>query len=207
MAVIDAVKIVIENYPEDKIELLKAPNHPQNNEMGSREINFSKEIYIDKADFQEIAPNNKFKRLAINKEVRLRNAYIIKATRTEKNKEGEIKTIFCTYDPDTLGKNPADGRKVKGVIHFVESSNAIQAKFNIYDRLFKDANPSKFEDMSSIINPDSLIMKYGYVEPNLKNAEVEKAYQFEREGYFCRDRTDKGLVFNKTVGLRDTWNQ
>ena len=207
MAVIDAVKIVIENYPEDKIELLKAPNHPQNNEMGYREIYFSKEIYIDKADFQEIAPNNKFKRLAINKEVRLRNAYIIKATRIEKNKEGNIKTIFCTYDPVTLGKNPADGRKVKGVIHFVESSKAIQAEFNIYDRLFIDANPSKFEDMSSIINPDSLIIKYGYVEPDLKNAEVEKAYQFEREGYFCRDRTDKGLVFNKTVGLRDTWNQ
>ena len=102
MAVIDAVKVVIENYPEDKIELLKAPNHPQNNEMGYREIYFSKEIYIDKADFQEIAPNNKFKRLAINKEVRLRNAYIIKANRIEKNKEGNINTIFCTYDPDTL---------------------------------------------------------------------------------------------------------
>ncbi len=207
MAVIDAVKIIIENYPEDKIELIKAPNHPQNNEMGYREIYFSKEIYIDKADFQKIAPNNKFKRLAINKEVRLRNAYTIKANRIEKNKEGDIKTIFCTYDPDTLGKNPADGRKVKGVIHFVESSKAIQAEFNIYDRLFTVANPSKFEDMSSIINPDSLIIKYGYVEPNLKNAEVEKAYQFEREGYFCRDKTDKGLVFNKTVGLRDTWNQ
>ena len=201
MAVIDAVKIVIENYPEDKIELLKAPNHPQNNEMGFREIYFSKEIYIDKADFQEIVPNNKFKRLAINKEVRLRNAYIIKATRIEKNEEGDITTIFCTYDPDTLGKNPTDGRKVKGVIHFVESSKAIQAEFNIYDRLFIDANPSKFEDMSSIINPDSLIIKYGYVEPNLKNAEVEKAYQFEREGYFCRDRSDKSLIFNKTVGL------
>ena len=207
MAVIDAVKIVIENYPEDKIELLKAPNHPQNNEMGYREIYFSKEIYIDKADFQEIAPNKKFKRLAINKEVRLRNAYIIKATRIEKNKEGNIKTIFCTYDPDTLGQNPADGRKVKGVIHFVESSKAIQAEFNIYDRLFIDANPSKFEDMSSIINPDSLVIKYGYVEPNLKNAEVERAYQFEREGYFCRDRSDRSLIFNKTVSLRDSWNQ
>ena len=145
--------------------------------------------------------------MAINKEVRLRNAYVIKATRVENDQKGEIVTIFCTYDPDTLGKNPADGRKVKGVIHFVECSRAIDAKFNIFDRLFIDANPSKFEDMSSIINPDSLIIKYGYVEPNLKNAEVEKAYQFEREGYFCRERTDKGLVFNKTVGLRDTWNQ
>jgi len=207
MAVIDAVKVVIENYPERKIELLKAPNHPQNDEMGLRDIYFGREIYIDKADFQEIAPNNKFKRLAIDKEVRLRNAYIIKATRIEKDKEGNIKTIFCTYDSDTLGKNPADGRKVRGVIHFVECSKSIPAEFKIYDRLFIDPNPSKFEDISTIINPDSLVTKYGYVEPSLENAEVEKAYQFEREGYFCRDNSDEGLVFNKTVGLRDTWNQ
>jgi glutaminyl-tRNA synthetase len=207
MAVIDAVKVVIENYPEEKIEILKAPNHPQNDEMGLREIYFSKELYIDKADFEEIAPNNKYKRLAINKEVRLRNAYVIKANRIEKNKEGNITSIFCTYDPDTLGKNPKDGRKVKGVIHFVECSRSIPAEFKIYDRLFIDPNPSKFEDMSTIINQDSLVTKYGYVEPSLENAEVEKAYQFEREGYFCRDISKKGLVFNKTVGLRDTWNQ
>ncbi len=207
MAVIDAVKVVIENYPEEKIELLKAPNHPQNEEMGFREIYFGREIFIDRADFQEIAPNNKFKRLAIDKEVRLRNAYIIKANRIEKNKEDNITTIFCTYDPDTLGKNPTDGRKVKGVIHFVESSNSIPAEFKIYDRLFLDANPSKFEDFSSIINPNSLFIKHGFVEPSLKDAEIGKAYQFEREGYFCRDGSNKSLVFNKTVGLRDTWNQ
>jgi glutaminyl-tRNA synthetase len=207
MAVIDPVKLVIENYPEDQTELLIAPNHPQNNEMGSRKIYFGKEIFIDKADFQEIAPNNKFKRLAIDKEVRLRNAYIIKATRVEKDKKGNISTIFCTYDPETLGKNPADGRRVKGVIHFVESSKAIQAKFKIYDRLFLDANPSKFEDLSLIINPNSLIIKHGYVEQNLQDAEIQKAYQFEREGYFCRDNSETDLVFNKTVGLRDTWNQ
>ena len=207
MAVVDAVKIVIENYPEDKIEILKAPNHPQNNEMGLREIYFSREIYIDKADFQEIALNNKFKILALGKEVRLRNAYVVKATRVEKDKEGNISTIVCTYDPETLGKNPADGRKVKGVIHYVELSKSIPAKFKIYDRLFLDTNPSKFEDMSTILNPDSLIIKHGYVEPTLKNAKVGKAYQFEREGYFCRDSADKELTFNKTVGLRDTWNQ
>ena len=207
MAVIDPVKLVIENYPHDKIESLKAPNHPQNEEMGTREIYFGREIYIDRADFQEIAPNSKFKRLAIDKEVRLRNAYIIKATRIQKDNDGNITTIFCTHSPDTLGKNPADGRKVKGVIHFVESTNAIPAEFYIYDRLFLDANPSKFEDMSSIINKDSLIIKRGYVESNLQDAEVEKAYQFEREGYFCRDNSNKSLVFNKTVGLRDTWNQ
>jgi glutaminyl-tRNA synthetase len=207
MAVVDAVKLVIENYPEGKIELLKAPNHPQNDEMGLRDIYFGREIYIDKADFQEVVPNNKFKRLAIGKEVRLRNAYIIKALRAEKDAEGNIITIFCTYDSETLGKNPADGRKVKGVIHFVECSKSIPAEFKIYDRLFIDPNPSKFEDMSTIINPNSLVTKRGYVEPSLENAEVEKAYQFEREGYFCRDNSDKGLVFNKTVGLRDTWNQ
>ena len=207
MAVIEPVKLVIENYPQEKVESISAPNHPQNEEMGNRKISFSREIYIDKADFQEIAPNNKFKRLAIDKEVRLRNAYVIKATRVEKDKEGNISTIFCTYDPETLGKNPADGRKVKGVIHFVESSKAIQAKFKIYDRLFLDANPSKFEDLSLIINPNSLIIKDGYVEPHLKDAEIQKAYQFEREGYFCRDNSDTDLVFNKTVGLRDTWNQ
>ena len=207
MAVIEPVKLVIENYPKEKVESISAPNHPQNEEMGNRKIPFSREIFIDKADFQEIAPNNKFKRLAIDKEVRLRNAYVIKATRVEKDKEGNISTIFCTYDPETLGKNPADGRKVKGVIHFVESSKAIQAKFKIYDRLFLDANPSKFEDMSLVINPNSLTIKHGYVEQNLQDAEIQKAYQFEREGYFCRDNSDTDLVFNKTVGLRDTWNQ
>ena len=125
----------------------------------------------------------------------------------DKDKEGNITTIFCSYDPDTLGKNPADGRKVKGVIHFVECSKSIPAEFKIYDRLFLDANPSKFDDISTILNPNSLIIKNGYVESNLKNAKVGKAYQFEREGYFCRDKTDEALVFNKTVGLRDTWNQ
>ena len=207
MAVINPIKIVIENYAEGKIESLKAPNHPQNDTMGNREIFFSREIFIDQEDFKEVIPNNKFKRLAIGKEVRLRNAFIIKANRVVKDNEGNIITIFCTYDPETLGKNPADGRKVKGVIHFVESTRAISAEFRIYDRLFLDADPSKFEDMSTIINPNSLLIKHGYVEPNLKEAEIEKAYQFEREGYFCRDNSDKGLVFNKTVGLRDTWSQ
>jgi len=207
MAVINPVKLVIENYPNDKIELLKAPLHPQNDEMGNREIFFSNEIYIDKEDFIEVAPNNKYKRLAINKEVRLRNAYVIKATHFMADEEGQIKTVYCTYDPDTLGKNPADGRKVKGVIHFVESSKAISAEFRIYNHLFLDPNPAKFDDLSFSINPNSLEIKNGFVEPNLSEAKAEMAYQFEREGYFCRDSESEGLVFNKTVGLRDTWNQ
>jgi glutaminyl-tRNA synthetase len=207
MAVINPIKLVIENYPEGKIESLTAPLHPQNEEMGTREIFFSREIYIDKEDFQEISPNNKYKRLAINKEVRLRNSYVIKAIRFDTDKDGNITTIYCTYDSDTLGKNPSDGRKVKGVIHFVESSTAINAEFKIYDRLFIDPNPSQVDEMSSVLNPDSLIIKNGYVEPSLQDAEIEKAYQFEREGYFCRDSESDGIVFNKTVGLRDTWNQ
>ena len=207
MAVINPIKLVIENYPNDEIESLQAPIHPQNEEMGTREIFFSREIYIDKEDFVEVPPNNKYKRLAINKEVRLRNSYVIKATRVDTDDAGNVKTVYCTYDPDSLGKNPADGRKVKGVIHFVELSRAIIAEFRIYDRLFLDPNPAKFDDLSTSINPNSLEIKNGFVEPNLSNAKAEKAYQFEREGYFCRDSESEGLVFNKTVGLRDTWNQ
>jgi len=207
MAVINPIKLVIENYPKGKIESLKAPVHPQNEEMGTREIFFSREIYIDKEDFVEKAPNNKYKRLAINKEVRLRNAYIIQATHFDSDENGNIKTIFCTYDPDTLGKNPSDGRKIKGVIHYVECSKATSAEFRIYDRLFLESNPAKFDDLSSSINPNSLVIKNGFIEPSLSDVKAEKAYQFEREGYFCRDSESEGLVFNKTVGLRDTWNQ
>jgi glutaminyl-tRNA synthetase len=207
MAVINPVKLVIENYPKDKVETIMAAIHPQNEAMGTREIFFSREIYIDRVDFEAIVPSNKYKRLAINKEVRLRNSYIIKATHFDSDKAGNVKTIYCTYDSDTLGKNPSDGRKIKGVIHFVESSKAIRAEFRIYDRLFLDSNPSQFDDLSSSINPNSLEIKHGFVEPNLSSAKVEMAYQFEREGYFCRDSESKELVFNKTVGLRDTWNQ
>ena len=207
MAVINPIKLVIENYPAGKIESLKAPIHPQKEEMGTREIFFSREIYIDKEDFVEVPPNKKYKRLALNKEVRLRNSYIIKATHFDNDKDGNIKTIFCTYDSNTLGKNPSDGRKVKGVIHYVESSQAVSAEFRIYDRLFLDSNPAKFDDLSSSINPNSLVLKNGFIEPSLSNAKAEIAYQFEREGYFCRDSESDKLVFNKTVGLRDTWNQ
>jgi glutaminyl-tRNA synthetase len=207
MAVINPLKLIIENYPKGKIEPLSAPVHPQDESMGTREIFFSREIYIDKADFIEDSPNNKYKRLAINKEVRLRNSYVIKATHFDSDKHGNITTIYCTYDSDTLGKNPSDGRKVKGVIHYVESSKAVSAEFKIYDRLFLDSNPSQVDNMSSILNPNSLIIKNGYVEPSIQDAEIEKAYQFEREGYFCRDSESDGMVFNKTVGLRDTWSQ
>jgi glutaminyl-tRNA synthetase len=207
MAVINPIKLVIENYPKGQIESIKAPVHPQNQEMGTREIFFSHEIYIDKDDFKEVAPNNKYKRLAINKEVRLRNAYVVKATHFDSDNDGNVKTVYCTYDSETLGKNPSDGRKVKGVIHFVETSKALCAEFRIYDRLFLQSNPSNYDDLSSSINPNSLVIKNGFVEPNLSSAKAEKAYQFEREGYFCRDSESEELIFNKTVGLRDTWSQ
>jgi len=207
MAVINPIKLIIENYPNGEIESLKAPIHPQNEGMGTREIFFSREIYIDRDDFNEVAPNNKYKRLAINKEVRLRNSYVVKATHFDSDKDGNLTTVYCTYDSETLGKNPSDGRKVKGVIHFVESSRALKAEFRIYDRLFLESNPTNFDDLSSSINPNSLEIRNGFVEPNLLSTKTERAYQFEREGYFCRDSESEELVFNKTVGLRDTWNQ
>jgi len=207
MAVLNPIKVVIENYPEGEIESIQAPIHPQNEEMGKREIFFGRELYIDRADFMETAPNGKYQRLAINKEVRLRNAYIIKGERFETDEEGHFTTIYCSYDPETLGKKPADGRKVKGVIHFVEASKALPAEFRIYDRLFTVENPAKETDFESVINPDSLTIKNGFVEPGMANSDAEVAYQFEREGYFCRDnKSDDKQVYNRTVALRDTWS-
>ena len=207
MGVLDPIRVVIENYPEDKLETLQAPNHPQNPEMGKREIFFSRELFIDRADFQEVAPNNKYKRLAINKEVRLRNAYVINATTFDTDFDGNIETVYATYDPDTLGKNPTDGRKVKGVIHFVEATQAKRAEFRLYDRLFTTENPGKHEHFEILLNADSLTTTYGVVEPNMLGARAEEAYQFEREGYFCRDnQAGNELIFNKTVSLRDTWS-
>lgn len=208
MGVIDPIKLVIENYPSEEVESISAPVHPQNEAMGKREIFFGKELYIDRADFIEEAPNRKWQRLALDKEVRLRNAYIVKAERMETDVQGNITTVYCSYDPETLGKNPADGRKVKGVIHFVEATKALPAEFRLYDRLFTVPNPVKEDDFEAVINPESLIVKQGFVEPAMQFAEKETAYQFEREGYFCRDsESDEALIFNKTVGLRDTWSQ
>ncbi|MEG1691335.1 MAG: glutamine--tRNA ligase, partial [Hafnia sp.] len=186
MAVLDPVKVVIENMPADSVEMIAMPNHPNKPEMGKREVPFSSEIYIDRADFREEA-NKQYKRLVLGKEVRLRNAYVIKAERVEKDAEGEITTIYCTYDPDTLSKDPADGRKVKGVIHWVSASHAVPAEFHLYDRLFSVANPGAAEDFLSTINPESLVIRSGFVEPSLGEATSEVTYQFEREGYFCAD--------------------
>ena len=208
MAVLDPVKVVIENMTTG-VEMVTMPNHPNKPEMGSREVPFSREVYIDRADFREEA-NKQYKRLVLGKEVRLRNAYVIKAVRVEKDAEGEITTIFCSYDPDTLSKDPADGRKVKGVIHWVSAEHALPAEIRVYDRLFNVPNPAAAEDFLTTINPESLVIKHGFVEPSLAAAQPEKAYQFEREGYFCLDSryaTASHLVFNRTVGLRDTWTK
>lgn len=205
MAVIDPVRVVIENFEGE--ETLTAPNHPNRPELGERQLPFTKEIYIDRADFREEA-NKQYKRLVLGKEVRLRNAYVIKAERVEKDANGEITTIFCTYDPETLGKNPADGRKVKGVIHWVSAVHNHPAEFRLYERLFTVPNPGAAEEIESVLNPTSLVVKHGFVEQSLSNAEPEKGYQFEREGYFCADNKDsrpEHLVFNLTVSLKESF--
>ncbi|PKB89882.1 glutamine--tRNA ligase, partial [Ewingella americana] len=207
MAVINPVKVIIENFTGDDVQRVKMPNHPSKPEMGTREVPFTREIYIDQADFREEA-NKQYKRLVLGKEVRLRNAYVIKAERIEKDAEGNITTIFCSYDIDTLSKDPADGRKVKGVIHWVSASEGKPAEFRLYDRLFSVANPGQAEDFLTTINPESLVISHGFVEPSLVAAKAEISLQFEREGYFCADSrysSAEHLVFNRTVGLRDTW--
>ncbi|MBV7299620.1 glutamine--tRNA ligase [Enterovibrio paralichthyis] len=207
MAVLDPIKLVIENFPEGEVETLIGPNHPNKPEMGEREIPFSREIWIEAEDFREEA-NKKYKRLVLGKEVRLRNAYYVKAERCEKDENGKVTTVFCTYDPETLGKDPADGRKAKGVIHWVSADAGVEAEFRLYDRLFTVPNPGAADDFAATINPESLTVTRGYVEPSLKSAVAEQGYQFERMGYFCADRKDSkedALVFNRTVGLRDTW--
>ena len=209
MAVIDPVKVVIENYSDHLDEVLNMPNHPNRPELGNREVVFTRELFIDRADFREEA-NKNYKRLVLGKEVRLRNAYVIRADRVEKDENGEITTIYCSYDPATLNKNPEDGRKVKGVIHWVSAKFALPAEIRLYDRLFNTPNPGSADDFLTTINPNSLIIKQGLVEPSLRNSEPAVAYQFEREGYFCLDSkysSDDKLVFNRTVGLRDSWNE
>ncbi|CAH8200199.1 glutamine--tRNA ligase [Vibrio aestuarianus] len=207
MAVLDPVKVVVENFDADKVETLTLANHPNKPEMGDREVPFTRELWIEREDFREEG-NKKYKRLVLGKEVRLRGAYVIKAERVEKDEAGNITTIYCTYDVDTLGKNPADGRKVKGVIHWVSADKGLPAEIRLYDRLFTVANPAAADNFAETINPDSLVSITGFVEPSLANAKAEQGFQFERMGYFCvesKDSTAEALVFNRTVGLRDTW--
>lgn len=207
MAVLDPVKVVIENYDAQSIETLSVANHPNKEEMGRRDVPFTREIYIEREDFKEQA-NNKFKRLVLDKEVRLRGAYVIKANRVEKDENDEITTIYCTYDNETLGKNPSDGRKVKGVIHWVSASQAITAEVHLYDRLFNVPNPAAAEEFETTLNPESLVvLDNAKLEPSLANSQAEQGFQFERTGYFSRDSKSDNIVFNQTVGLRDSWSK
>jgi len=208
MVVLDPIKLVIENYPAGQVEELNIKNHPSDDEQGTRIVPFAAEIYIEAEDFREEA-NKKYKRLVLDKAVRLRGAYVVTATRCDKDSDGNVTTVYCNYNADTLGKNPEDGTKPKGVIHWVAAEQSIDAEIRLYDRLFNVPNPAAEENFQSVINEDSLItISNAKVEPSLVNAKPEQAFQFERQGYFCRDNKDSEgnkLVFNRTVGLRDTW--
>lgn len=210
MAVLDPVKLVITNYPEGQEEWLDAENNPEVEELTFRKVPFSRELLIEREDFLEEA-NRKFFRLSLGKEVRLKNAYIIKGESVVKDENGNITEIHATYDPDSRSGSgtEASKRKVKGTIHWVSIPHAVEAEVRIYDRLFTHENPdgNKEVDFKEYINPDSLKVITGYVEPSLKTAVSGDKFQFQRLGYFCvdKDSTPEKLVFNKTVGLRDTW--
>ena len=210
MAVLDPVKVIIDNYPEGKEELLIAENNPEDENSGVREVPFSREIYIEREDFREEA-NKKFFRLKLGKEVRLKNAYLITATSCEKDENGEITTIHCSYDPLTKSGSGTEEskRKVKGTLHWVSIKHAVKAEVRAYDRLFLDEAPDshKDKDFMEFINPNSLEIINAYVEPSLQTAKIGERFQFQRLGYFNvdNDSTSENLVFNKTVGLRDSW--
>ena len=210
-AVMDPLKIVIENYPQGQVEQLEAHNHPNDPDMGSRQISFCREIYIDRQDFMEEAPK-KFFRLAPGREVRLRYAYFITCTSVIHDSEGQISELRCSYDPESRGGQSPDGRKVKGTLHWVSVQHALDAEVRQYDRLFQDANPlaDRSKDFLELINPDSkAVTTSSKVEPGLINAAAGKSFQFERVGYFCVDpeSTPSHLVFNRTVELRDSWGK
>ncbi|MCF8055197.1 MAG: glutamine--tRNA ligase/YqeY domain fusion protein [Desulfocapsa sp.] len=211
LGILDPLKVVITNYPEDQVEELAAKNHPQNPDMGVRKIPFSREIYIEHTDFMEDPPK-KFFRLGIGREVRLRYAYFITCESIVKDEAtGEILEVHCTYDPATYGGNAPDGRKVKGTIHWVSAAEALPCEIRLYDRLFNVENPDsdKEVDFKEHLNPDSLTsLPNCMVEPSLADAEPGTCFQFERQGYFCVDAKDSmpgAPVFNRTVGLRDSW--
>ncbi len=212
MAVIDPVKLVITNYPEGKEEWLEAENNPEDEAAGSRKIPFSGTLYIEKEDFMEDAPS-KFFRLSIGKEVRLKNAYIIKGEGVVKDADGNITKIHATYDPESLSGSgtEASEKKVSGTLHWVSTAHAIEAEIRLYDRLFTDEAPDshKEKDFLEFVNPDSLKIVTGFVEPGPKGAAPETTFQFQRLGYFCvdQDSTEAKPVFNKTVGLKDAWEE
>ena len=208
MAVLDPIKIIITNYPEDRIEYLDAINNPEDDQSGKRKLAFSKELFIERSDFMEDPPK-KFFRLAIGKEVRLKFAYYVTCNKVVKDKNGLVQELHCTYDPNTKGGRSEDGRKVRGTIHWVSSAENIMAKVHLYDRLFMNENPEVNGDFIKDINQKSLIVvDKAYLEKSMENAKDDFAYQFERTGYFIKDNKysdNNKFVFNRAVSMRDSW--
>ncbi|HOD06170.1 MAG TPA: glutamine--tRNA ligase, partial [Anaerolineaceae bacterium] len=206
MAVLNPLKVVIDNYPEGQVEEFDAVNNPEDESMGTRKVPFSKVIYIEQDDFREEAPPKYF-RLTPGREVRLRYAYFIKCESVVKDEAGNIVEIHCTYDPTTRGGDAADGRKVKATLHWVSAAHAIPAEVRIYDRLFNNPDPETSGDFIADLNPNSLIIKNALLEPSLRDAQSGDRFQFERLGYFCADWNSKPekLLFNRTVSLKDEW--
>ncbi|MGH9760686.1 MAG: glutamate--tRNA ligase family protein, partial [Blastocatellia bacterium] len=210
MAVLRPLKVVIDNYPDGQVEEMEAINNPEDESMGTRRVPFSKVIYIEQEDFREVPPKQYY-RLSPGREVRLRYAYLITCESVVKDDSGNIVELHCTYDPATRGGTTPDGRKVKSTIHWVSAAHALDAEVRLYDHLFAKENPSEVEegqDFTANLNPNSLEVLAGCkVEPSLREAAVNAQYQFERMGYFCvdLDSSTEKLVFNKTIGLRDTW--
>ena len=210
MAVLQPLKIVIDNYPEEQTEELAAVNNPENPEAGIRNVPFSRELFIEQNDFMEDPPRKYF-RLAPGREIRLRYAYFITCTQVIKDENGHVIEIRCTYDPETKGGSAPDGRKVKGTIHWVSAKHCLDAEVRLYDRLFSVSNPGRDGDFKKDINTDSLqVLTHCKVEPSLKNTDPNVTVQFERKGYFCIDLVDSSpdhLIFNRTVPLRDSWKK
>jgi glutaminyl-tRNA synthetase len=210
MAVLNPLKVVITNWEDGKVEMRKAVNNPENEEAGMREVPFSKVLYIERDDFMENPPKKYF-RLSPGTEVRLRYSYLIKCEEVIKDAEGNIVELRCTYDPMSGDGSSSDGRRVKGVIHWVSAAHAIPAEIRLFDTLFLTENPRDTsagqESWEDNLNPNSLVKIEGWLEPSLKDAEPTKPFQFERVGYFCADSdsTPEKLVFNRTVTLKDTW--
>ncbi len=212
MAVLDPIKLIVDNYPEDKVETFEVEVNPEDPSMGTRQVEFSKYLYIEREDFREEAPN-KYKRMVPGREIRLKGAYYVTATGCEKDADGNITAVHCDYAPDSRGGDTADKRKVKGTIHFVSAAHAADAEVRLYDRLFNVPNPSDetgVSDFTENINPESeIVMANAKVESGLRNAKPGDKFQFMRQGYFCvdKDSADGKLVFNRTVGLKDSWSK
>lgn len=205
MAVLDPLKVIIDNYPEGQIEMLEVENNPENESLGSRMVPFSKEIYIEQEDFME-EPVKKFFRLAPDKEVRLKGAYFIKCVSVDKDENGNITAVHCTYDPESKGGNSPDGRKVKGTLHWVNASTAIEAEARLYDYMMLDNADDPDGEM--IVNPESLIIKTAYIEPSVEHAAIDDRFQFMRNGYYCIDRKfskPEKMVFNRIVSLKSSF--